>query len=350
MADSSKTEQATPRRKQKAREKGQVARSRELVTALATMCAGLLLAHEAASFPAVWRSLLARSLTIPEQGANEWFVHPAQTASALLLRVAILIGCTWAIAVASAIAQGGFVFAPSALAPNPSRLSPVARIEQLLSIQSFARLLKSLLPVALILYLATDILLRSRASMLWFAGRNGNALTRAILAPVFEMLWKGALVLLVWSGIDYLVERRKLEGDLRMTRQELRDEYKETEGNPAVKARIRRLQRQVRRRRMLRAVEKATVVITNPTQFAIALEYRPSMAAPVVLAKGRNLLAAQIKQIARWHGIPLVENPPLAHALYRAVEIGQAIPPKLYRVVAEILAAIYRIQAGSGRR
>jgi len=130
-----------------------------------------------------------------------------------------------------------------------------------------------------------------------------------------------------------------------MSRQDILDEFKETEGNPTVKARIRRLQRQVRRRRMLKDVPRAAFVITNPNEFAVALEFTADMAAPLVVAKGRNLLAAEIKRVARWHGIPLVENPPLAHALYRAVEIGQSIPPKLYRVVAEVLAAIYRVQA-----
>jgi flagellar biosynthetic protein FlhB len=130
-----------------------------------------------------------------------------------------------------------------------------------------------------------------------------------------------------------------------MSRQDQKDEYKEMEGNPATKQRIRRMQRQARRRRMLKDVERAAVVITNPTEFAIALEYRVEMDAPIVVAKGRNLLAAQIKEIARWQGIPIVENPPLAHALYRVVEVGQAIPAKLYVVVAEILAAVWRAQA-----
>ncbi len=158
----------------------------------------------------------------------------------------------------------------------------------------------------------------------------------------------------MWSCADYFLERQRHENDLKMSKQDLRDEFKETEGNPAVKMRIRRLQRQARRRRMLKDVERAAVVITNPTEFAIALEFRMEMEAPVVVAKGRNLLAAQIREIALWQGIPLVENPPLAHALYRAAEIGQAIPPKLYAVVAEILAAIWRAQArahrGAGRR
>jgi flagellar biosynthetic protein FlhB len=166
---------------------------------------------------------------------------------------------------------------------------------------------------------------------------------------VFEVAWKGSLALLLWSAADYFLERQHHENELKMSRQDLRDESKETDGNPAVKQRIRRLQRQTRRRRMLKDVERAAVVVTNPTEFAIALEYRVDMDAPVVVAKGRNLLAAQIKEIARWHGIPMVENPPLAHALYRAVEVGQAIPPQLYTVVAEILAAIWRAQARAGQ-
>jgi flagellar biosynthetic protein FlhB len=169
------------------------------------------------------------------------------------------------------------------------------------------------------------------------------------LSRMFEVTWKGSLVLLMWSAADYFLERQRHENELKMSKQDQKDEFKETEGNPAVKQRIRRLQRQARRKRMLKEVEKAAVVITNPTEFAIALQYGMEMEAPVLVAKGRNLLAAQIKEIARWHGIPIVENPPLAHALYRAVEIGQAIPPKLYAVVAEILAAIWRAQARAGQ-
>jgi flagellar biosynthetic protein FlhB len=166
---------------------------------------------------------------------------------------------------------------------------------------------------------------------------------------MFELAWKASLVLLMWAAADYMLERWHFENELKMSRQELRDEFHEMEGNPATKQRIRRLQRQARRRRMLKDVERATVVITNPTEFAIALEYRVEMNAPVMVAKGRNLLAAQIKEIARWQGIPIIENPPLAHALYRAVEVGQAIPPKVYAVVAEILAAIWRAQTQAAR-
>jgi flagellar biosynthetic protein FlhB len=138
---------------------------------------------------------------------------------------------------------------------------------------------------------------------------------------------------------------RKLEGDLRMSREEVREDGKQTEGNPATKGRIRRLQRQLRRRQMLKDTEKASVVITNPTHFAVALKYDMDMEAPVVVAKGQNLLAQEIKEIARWQGIPMLENPPLAQALYRTVEVGHPIPAALYTAVAEILAFVFRAQA-----
>lgn len=343
MASDNKTEQATPRRRQKAREKGQVVRSRELVAGLATMSSALLLSSQLSAFPADWHALLRKSLDAaasPENG-----VLSLSQSLTVFRGVAITLGVTWVLASFVALAQGGLVFAPSALAPNWSRLSPASRLEQLFSLTAMSRLLKSLLPAAAVVYLTVSVLGRDWSILPALLHRGIAGLSRFLLANIFEVTWKSALVLLIWAGVDYLFERRKFESDLRMSRQDLVDEFKETEGNPTVKARIRRLQRQVRRRRMLKDVERAAVVITNPTEFAIALEFGPDTPAPVVVAKGRNLLAAEIKQVARWHGIPLVENPPLAHALYRAVEIGQSIPPKLYRVVAEVLAAIYRAQA-----
>jgi flagellar biosynthetic protein FlhB len=167
---------------------------------------------------------------------------------------------------------------------------------------------------------------------------------------MFEIMWKGCLVFSIWSAADFLLERFNFERQLRMSKQEIKDENKEIEGNPTIRGRIRRLQRQMRKRRMLREATKATVVVTNPTHFAVALQYLPGeMEAPVVVAKGLNLLAQMIRQQAVWHGIPIVENPPLAQALYRAVEVGEMIPSKLYTAVAEILAFVYRMQAKEQR-
>jgi flagellar biosynthetic protein FlhB len=344
MADQNKTERATPRRREKAREQGQVARSRDLVAALGTMAAVMVLLWQLPGFAGQWRGLfheeMEEAVAHREQSLPVW-----RRDLAVFRGVALAAGLSWIVAAIGGVAQGGMVFAPAALAPNLKRLNPASRLEQLFSLSAVSRLLKSLLPTAMMIYLAVAVLARdwSRLPALLHASRA--SLLSFAASQMFEVAWKASLVMLVWSAADYLLERWRHENELKMSRQDLRDEFKDSEGNPAVKMRIRRLQRQARRRRMLQDVERAAVVIVNPTEFAIALEYRMEMEAPVVVAKGRNLLAAQIKEIARWRGIPMVENPPLAHALYRAVEVGQAIPAKLYAVVAEILAAIWRAQA-----
>ena len=344
MADQNKTEKATPRRRQKAREQGQIPRSRDLVAGLGTVTAVMLLAWQLPAFASDWRGLLRRELdsaaSHPEQALPVW-----RNDLVVFRGIALAASLSWLIATLGGVAQGGLVFAPAALSPNLNRLNPASRFEQLFSLSAVSRLLKSLIPTAAITGLAINLLGRDWLRLPALLHGSRSALVIFTTSRMFELAWKASLVLLVWSAADYFLERWRHENELKMSRQDLRDEFKETEGNPAVKMRIRRLQRQARRRRMLQDAERAAVVITNPTEYAIALEFRMDMEAPVVVAKGRNLLAAQIREVAIWHGIPLVENPPLAHALYRAVEIGQAIPPKLYAVVAEILAAIWRAQA-----
>ncbi len=347
-----RTEQATPRRRQKARERGQIARSRELMASAAVMAVILILATEAGSFPFRWQALLQRSL---DWSVSRNFDDDRASTLAMidLLLVAerdalwfvgTAVGMGFLAASLAAVIQGGLVFSPSALQPSLARFSPVEHAQQMFSLTSAARMLKSLLPGSAIAWLAWSMLARDWRSFAGCLYLRPMGTTAFIFARVFEIAWKATLVLLAWSAADYLIERQKVSSDLRMSRQELRDEYKETEGNPAIKGRIRRLRRQVHRRQMLAAVKRAAVVVTNPDEFAVALEYRPLMNAPVVVAKGRNLFARQIKDLARWHGIVLVENRPLAHALYRAVEVGQSIPPKLYAVVAAVLAAVYRAQ------
>ena len=345
MADSNKTEQASPRKQQKAREKGQIARSRDLMSSLAVGTMVLLLATQAPVFAAQWRGLLSRSLDAGVSGDLSETPLLTWTGLAVVRSISLIVWLSWMAAMLGALAQGGLVFAPSALQPNFTRLSPASRMEQLFSLPSVGRLLKSLLPGAAIIYLAVGILAHEWNTVLGAAHFGINRLVAYLMGHIFELAWKSALVLLVWSGADYAIEKHKLGSDLRMSKQDQRDEYKETEGNPATKARIRRLQRQLRRRKMLRETEKASVVITNPTHFAVALQYDMKMDAPVVVAKGQNLLAQEIKEIARWHGIPVLENPPLAQALYRTVEVGQTIPAELYAVVAEILAFVFRAQA-----
>ena len=349
MADTNKTEKPTPRRQKKAREQGQVARSRDLSSGLAFMAAVLCLGWMAARFPGTWRGFSGRVLH--EAASGDWAASPllSWTASTVLTLAAPVLGIAWLAAAGGAVVQGGFVFAPAALRPQLSRLSPAVRAKQLVSLPALSRLLRALLPAGAVAYLAVAIVIRDWPAALYANRLTVPAMASVVLGRCYELAWKSALVLMAWAVIDFFLERQHLAGELRMTRQELKDDFKETEGNPLIKGRIRRLRRQTQRKRMLEDAKRASVVITNPNEFAVALEYKPAMAAPVVIAKGRNLLAQQIKHVARWNGIPMVENPPLAHALYRAAEIGQYIPPKLYRAVAEILAAIYRAEQRAQR-
>ncbi len=345
MADEQKTEEATPRRKLKAREQGQVARSHELMASLAIMTAIMMLSSEGARFPGQWRALLSRSLDqAVRSDVESQSTVIAWTGVTLWEAVGLVMLLSWTAALAGAIMQGGFVFAPEALQPKWSRMDPAERVKQLFSVVALSRLLKSLVPGAIIVWLMISSLSSLWGNVLGAARLSLAGLSGFAFAMAYAVAWKSALALLAWSLADYMLERYRMSQQLRMSKQELKDEYKQSEGNPAIKNRVRRLRRQVHRKRMLEAVKRAAVVITNPDEFAIALEYRMDMAAPVVVAKGRNIFAQQIKQVALWNGIPMIENRPLAHALYRAVEVGQSIPSKLYVVIAAILAAVYRAQ------
>jgi flagellar biosynthesis protein FlhB len=345
MADGDKTEQATPRRREKAREQGRVARSRDVGGALIGFT-GLLVVlwisgGELQRWRVSWRTWTDLAWQSDFNSGTPVLMWTATAAMRWILPPLVLV---WVLAMGSSVAQGGFVFSAEALTPNIEHMSPANKMGQMFSIAGLAPIAKSLIPFSVLFYVGASILSRDWELMMRSAGMPVRVLGKLAYDEAWEICWKSTLVLLLWSGIDYLLQRQKLERDLRMSRQELRDEYKDTEGNPAVKARLRRLQRQMRRRRMLKDVERATVVVTNPIHYAVALEYGPTMPAPAVAAKGANALAEQIKQIARWHEIPIIENPPLAQALYRSVEVGQTIPAKLYAAVAEILAFLYRAQ------
>ncbi len=344
MADANKTEKPTPRRQKKAREQGQVARSRDLTSGLAFMAAVLCVGWSTEKFPSVWRAFFAR--TLHEAAAGNMASAPllSWTGAVLLGMAGPVLAVAWVSAAGGSLAQGGFVFAPAALALKFSRLNPASRVQQLFSLPALSRFLRAVFPAAAVIYIAATTIMRDWGNVVGALRLSATGIAAVVLGHAFELAWKSALVLLAWAIVDFFLERQHLAGELRMSRQELKDDYKETEGNPLIKGRIRRLRRQTLRRRMLEDAKRASVVITNPNEFAIALEYKPAMAAPMVVAKGRNLLAQQIKQVARWHGIPMIENPPLAHALYRATDIGQYIPPKLYRAVAVILAAIHRAE------
>ncbi len=233
---------------------------------------------------------------------------------------------------------GGINFHPGNIGFKPDRINPISNIKNLFSMRAAARLGKSLIPASFLAVFAVQRIARQLSlppfSTMRLELRGSD---------VYGLLLAAAWLLFGWSAIDYLVEWQRRESRLKMSRQDMRDEFKETEGSPQIRSRIRGLQRQMRRRRVKADVAKAAVVLTNPTHYAVALGFDfATMEAPKVLAKGRNLLAEEIKAEARWAGVPILENPPLARSLYRSVEVGQSIPVELYAAVAAILAYLYR--------
>jgi flagellar biosynthesis protein FlhB len=346
MADSSKTEQATPKRKEKAREEGQVGRSRELpgVVALGAVVAvaALMGTSSLTHWTTFYRNSIYTASTSSFDSNGPLFFWSAVE---VMHWIAPVLLAAMALSICAGFLQGGVNFAPAALAFKFQRLNPVTKLGQIFSPIGFSNLLKSLLPFAAILWIAATTL-RSHWNELLNSSTFGLSMfTRFLVSIVLSFVWKAGLVLLCWSGIDYALTMMKMRSDMKMTKQEVRQEHKETDGNPQIKSRIRRLQRSMRRRQTLKATATATVVVTNPTHYAVALRYETSMHAPEVVAKGCDLLAEKIKHLARESGIMILENKALAQALYKSVEVGDVIPAKLYQAVAEILAIVFRAEA-----
>jgi flagellar biosynthetic protein FlhB len=346
MADSSKTEQATPKRKEQAREEGQVARSRDLpgVIALAGV-AGVIALMAPSSIPR-WTNFYRNTLYAASTGTFDsngplffW------SAVEVMRWIVPILLAAMALSAFSGLAQGGVNFAPAALAFNFERFNPANKLGQLFSPIGLSNLLKSLLPFAAILWIAVDAVGTHWTTIVQSSTLGLRMFSSFVGSMVFAFTWKAGLVLLLWSFVDYVLTMMKMTRDMKMTQQEVRQEHKETEGNPIIKQRIRRLQRSMRRKQLLKAAATATVVVTNPTHYAVALRYETSMSAPEVVAKGRDLLAEKIKQLARDNGIMVLENKSLAQALYKSVEVGDSIPAKLYQAVAEILAIVFRAEA-----
>jgi flagellar biosynthetic protein FlhB len=346
MADESKTEKATPRHRKRARERGQVTRSRELSGALTLAAvAGVVFFMGRDAVPH-WTVFFRNTLDAAGTdsiGANGPLLF--WTSVEAMRWVFPILLAALGVALFTSLAQGGFVFAPEALSFKFERLSPGNKLKQMVSLTAVSTILKSLLPFSAIVWVGYAGISEHWGEILLSSYVGARGFTSLVSSILLGICWKSGLILLVWGGVDYLLLWQKNEGDLKMSRQEIKEEMKESDGNPQSKARMRKLQRQSRRRQMLKAAETATVVITNPTHYAVALRYEVNMAAPIVVAKGLDNLAAKIKEIAWKRDIPVMENRALAQSLYRAVEVGDPIPSALYHAVAEILVMVYKAQA-----
>ena len=340
-----RTEQATQHRREQARKEGDILHSRELTAAAGTLAGVVLLGMMGSRILGSWQTAFAGFIALGAPAHWEpatvapTFIVLRRLALSIFLPAAVMMGAVAAAALAAAMVQtGGVSFHFGAIGFNPDRINPVSNIKNLFSLRAAARLAKSLIPAAALAVFAVQRIARQLAMPPFSMVR-----LETLGTDTYGLLQAAAWLLFAWSAIDYLVEWQSRESRLKMSREDMREEMKQTEGNPQIRGRIRNLQRQARRKRVKADVSKAAVVLTNPTHYAVALGFDfATMEAPKLLAKGRNLLAEEIKAEARWAGVPIVENPPLARSLYRSVEVGQPIPVDLYAAVAAILAYLYR--------
>jgi flagellar biosynthetic protein FlhB len=340
-----RTEQATQHRREKAKKEGDILHSRELAAAAGMLAGVMTLGALGERSKEIWSSAFEQFLALGaparwEPGTLQPTLLEIRRLSLTILAMPAAVMAVVALAaLASGMAQtGGVNINPTAIAFKMDRINPASNIKNLFSLRAAARLGKSLIPAAFLGVFAVQRIGRELAMTPFSTAR-----VSLLGSDIYGLLLATAWLLFAWSAIDYLVEWQSRESRLKMSRQDLRDEYKETEGSPQIRGRIRNLQRQMRRRRVKADVSKAAVVLTNPTHYAVALGFDfTTMDPPKVLAKGRNLLAEEIKDEARWAGVPIVENPALARSLYRTVEVGQPIPVDLYAAVAAILAYLYR--------
>jgi flagellar biosynthetic protein FlhB len=232
------------------------------------------------------------------------------------------------------------------LAPDLGRLNPIAKLRDLPR-QNLSGLVEAAILLPLFLWAVFVVVREKLDSFLALPLGSVESGCSFLAGSLLELFWKAAALFLVFGAVDFYRQLRRHRQDLRMSKQEIKEEMKELEGNPQMKARVRRLQRDRARRNMMKEVPTATAVVVNPTHYAVAIRYRmDDMAAPAVVAKGKNYLARRIREKAIEHQIPIIENPPLAQALYKSVEVGQEIPPHLYRAVAEILAYVFKLMNG----
>ncbi|NYF80353.1 EscU/YscU/HrcU family type III secretion system export apparatus switch protein [Granulicella arctica] len=338
------TEQASPQRKQKAKERGDVVRSRDLLSAVAMLSGVLVLGVTAHGFVTAWDSVYAACLRMAATGevgsADGWQEAVRHMLAPVFAPIAMVLSASFFGALAVGIAQGGGVsIHPNALELKFERLNPVTNLGNLFSLRSATRVVKSLVPAAVMVVFGWVAL---KALMLPMPVMSLMRLPSAF-ATAYSLALDAAWVTLAWSALDYGIEWKSWNTRLKVTKQEMRQEMRDAMGNPEVKGRVRQIQRAMRRRKVKADISRASVVITNPTHYAVALEFSfDTMQAPTVLAKGRDLHAAEIREEARWAGIPMIENPPLARSLYKSVEPGQSIPYELYAAVAGILAFLYR--------
>ena len=343
-----KTEEPTQRKKEESRKKGQVAKSAELSSVFVILAAFVALKTSgsymygklAGYMRHIFGELNVRGDFSIE--SIQWVILNAgivflETVMPVLLAVLV-------VSVTVSFLQVGFNFAPELIMPQFSRLNPISGFGRIFSKRSVVELLKSLLKITVVGYFIYRYLREETIRIPALMMSELESSFAVLAAIIYDLAFQIALVILVLAILDYGYQWWEHMQNLKMSKQEVKEEMKQTEGNPQIKGKIREKQRAMAMRRMMSEVPKADVVITNPTHFAVAIKYEAGMEAPVVIAKGSDFIAQRIREIAKENDVTIVENKPLAQALFKNAEIGDLIPPDLYKAVAEVLAYVYRLK------
>ena len=346
-SDQDKTEPATPKKKEEARKKGQVAKSKEL-SSVAVLSAGVLYLYFGARYTVEALGTCLhngfKSIHLYTENVQDLITLCISSAERFIWIALPIMIVTMMIALAINLLQTGFIFSVETLSPKASKINPLKGARRIFSRQSLVELAKSILKLIIVASVAFSTLKSELYNMIPLLYQEKVQIFSVLGQSAFKVTIRCCVVLTILAILDFLYQRWDHEQKLKMTKQEVKDEYKHTEGDPMVKSRIRSIQREMARRRMMEEVPKADVVITNPTHLAVALRYdQNNMSAPRIVAKGANQIAERIKILAREHEIPVVEDKPLAQNLYK-LEIGEEIPTQFYQAVAEILAYVYGLR------
>lgn len=350
FADGQKTEKATPKRRRDAREKGQVLQSREISSALILLFVFLTLKvlgnHIYNQIASLFNLCMnGLSMDFDAGSINEILRLMGLVVLQLLKIVGPLFAVALVVGVGTSFAQVGSLFTIEPLKPKFSKLNPINGIKRIFSLRGLTELIKAVLKITAIGIVAWKSIEAEGNNIAKLMNLDLVSIVGYITSTAINVAIKICMCMVAIAVLDFGYQWWQYEKDLKMTKQEIKQEYKETEGNPETKQRIRSKQREVSARRMLSEVPKADVVITNPTHFAVAISYDSAKApAPIVVAKGQDYLAQRIKEVAKENNVELVENKPLAQELYKNVEVGQQVPPELYQAVAEILAFVYNLK------
>lgn len=343
-----KTEKATPKKMQDARKKGQVAKSQDLSPAISLTAFFFLLMMLGSTMFSTFQDIMRESLityTTWQVNEENLKVIVMQLVFESAKIIGPVLGLSFLVAFAVNYMQVGWMISTEPLQMKLEKLDPIQGAKRIFSLRSIVELLKSLLKISAGIYVAYVILWGAKEQVVQLSLLSIDAVLSFTAEEVTKLGIYLGLLLFVLAVLDYAYQRYEHAKQLRMSKQDLKDEHKQAEGDPLIKGKIRERQRSMAIRRMMQELPKADVIITNPTHFAVAVRYDASaMSAPTVIAKGQDYLALKIREVAKKHRIVTMENKPLARALYSQVEVGQQIPEEMFKAVAEVLAYVYKLQ------